>query len=247
MRILIVNAVEWGPEHQDLAYPKDVSQWIADAFGGDAARFKTWSVVREPEPPAGPFDAVVISGSPASAYDKDPWILRLSDEIRRWAAADMPTLGICFGHQILAQALGGRVEKNPMGWEVGVLPIDLTEAGRGDALFAGLPARFSVAQSHQDHVVATPPGAEVLASSLRAPCQAMRIGARIRSVQFHPEYTPEHLRFLLEPRRGRLARSGIDVDGAMATIRPTDESRALLQNFERGFIQSKEAAACSKG
>lgn len=234
-KILIVDAVEWSPEHAALDFPKDVGHWISDALGGDPDRFAYWRVTRESDPPAGPFAGAIISGSPASAYDETPWIARLTQEIRRWAEAGRPTLGVCFGHQILAHALGGRVIKNPAGWEVGSREVDLTPAGLADPLFEGLPPRLLVMESHQDIVADPPPGALVLAAN-RFGAQALAIGPSIRSVQFHPEYTPDRLRFIVEPRREKLARAGIDVDEAVASIRPTPDSRMILLNFEKTFI-----------
>ena len=78
---------------------------------------------------------------------------------------ESPMLGICFGHQLLAMALGGKVIRNPLGWEVGTCKVRLTHAGKHDRLFSGLPDEFSVMQSHQDMVVDFPNNAECLASS----------------------------------------------------------------------------------
>lgn len=236
MQILIVDAVEWGGEHENLACPVGVSDWIRQAFGGDPARFQSWRVQREENPPSKKFDGVVITGSSASAYDALPWIERLSRAILDWADHGVPILGICFGHQILAQALGGRVEKNPAGWEVGTCEVELTEAGRNDYLFKGFPNRFPVMQSHQDVVTQLPPGAECLAANAICGIQAMRVGDKIRSVQFHPEYTKEHIEFLLRPRRERLTRAGVNMDAVFAGIAPTPRNTIILSNFERTLI-----------
>lgn len=236
MTILVVDAVKWGPEQADLDYPKDVGQWIIDGFGGDASRLVSWKFQFDPQPAPDRLDAVVISGSPSSAYDDEPWIHRLMGMIRGWADQRTPMLGICFGHQILAEALGGRVEKNPKGWEAGTLEHSLNDDGVKDAVFKGVPRNFLAHQSHQDIVVELPPGARTLASSPACDCQAMAIGENIRSVQFHPEYTPEHLDFILRPRRERLKKAGVRVDEALASIRPAPDSVKILTNFDKQFI-----------
>lgn len=249
MNVLIVNAVEWGPAHRDLDYPMDVAQWIEDGIGprggaengAGALEFVRWLAVRETDPPGGDFDAVVISGSPASVYDDEPWIERLRVAIRDWAEADVPILGICFGHQAVVDALGGKVEKNPQGWEVGTQTVALTEAATGDPIFRDLPESLEVMESHQDVVTEPPAGAVCLAGNEMNRYQALAIGKNIRTVQFHPEYTPEHIRFLLEPRRERLKQIGVDMDAAMNGIHDTPKSRSLLRKFLEEFAPAESA------
>ncbi len=238
--ILIVNAVEWGQEHRGDNLPPvcsmDVGDWIRRAFGAGERKFLQWNVVQDPNPPLEEFDGVVISGSPASAYDPDPWIARLADAVRKWAERKIPTLGICFGHQLIAQSLGGKVEKNPLGWEVGTLEIELTAAGQTDPLFEGLPQKFKVMQSHRDIVTQLPPGAIALASSAMGDYHSMALGEYIRSVQFHPEYEPEMMRFIVQPRRARLEAAGVDVNRVIEGIAETPESGTLIRRFEERFV-----------
>lgn len=236
MTILIVNSATWGDEHAGIEYPKDVGQWFVEGIDARDRDFVTWEVQKQEAPPEIVPAAVYLSGSSASVYDDLPWISRLSDEVKRWRDAEVPVLGVCFGHQIIAHALGGAVEKNPRGWEVGVHEVELTPEGEADPLFEGLPSRFPVMQSHQDAVVALPKGAIRLAGNELASCQAFSLGDRIRTVQFHPEYTPGHIRFLLTPRRDRLAAAGVDVDAMFEGIRDTVHSRSLLRRFLDRFV-----------
>lgn len=236
MTILICDAVEWDAAHLSLDYPNDVGQWVIDAFGGGSSRFINWKVQREPAPPPGPFDGVVVGGSPASAFDPDEWIRRLVQLIRQWTDAGVPLLGICFGHQLIAHALGGRVIRNPRGWEVANSTVDLTPMGRGDPLFDGLPSPLEVMQTHRDIVESLPPGADCLATSPLCPIQSFRLGPSIRTVQFHPEYTVDHMRFVMLPRRDRLEAAGIDVDAKLASLRPAPGSQQVLGNFENHFV-----------
>ena len=109
MNILIVNAVEWGPEHLQQNYPCDCGQWIMNTFDGKDACFTAWRIQKESSLPAGRFDAVVISGSPASAYDPFPWIQTLCGMIRAWVDRQLPLFGACFGHQVIAHGLGVKI------------------------------------------------------------------------------------------------------------------------------------------
>jgi len=237
MRILILNCVEWECEHKRLNYPDDVGQWIIDSFADQSIQFDVWRAQQETDIPAGSFDGVVISGSTYSAYDEHEWIQRLSDKIKVWANNKTPLLGICFGHQIIARALGGVVKKNPQGWEIGVNPLELTEAGKNDPIFTGLNSPNKVMQTHQDIVVNLPPGAECLASSAKCAIQALRIGDLIRTVQFHPEYTLDHINFILEPRRERLATDGVDIDATINDLEPLPEMRKISSNFVTHFVK----------
>lgn len=236
MTILIVNSATWGDDHARIDYPKDVGQWFIDGIDVRERNFVKWEVQKEDLPPEPAPTAVYLSGSSASVYDDAPWITRLSEQVKRWRDAGIPILGVCFGHQIIAHALGGAVEKNPGGWEVGVHEVELTAEGAADPLFEGLPSRFPVMQSHQDVVVELPEGATRLAGNPLSRHQAFSLGDRIRTVQFHPEYTPEHIRFLLTPRREKLAAAGVDVEAMFEGIRETDHSRSLLRRFLERFV-----------
>ena len=125
--------------------------------------FETVSVIKgEVLPDPGALDAVLITGSPAGVYDDDPWIAPLMDFIRSAADARLPQVGICFGHQIMAEALGGKVIKSPKGWGIGrhTYEIKACPDWAGDC-----PATISVGVSHQDQVVVLPPDANLLAAS----------------------------------------------------------------------------------
>lgn len=246
MRLLVVDAVKWSAEHERQAYPKDVGRWIIDGVGenpGLEVEWTIWRAQNEPAPPAGPFDGVIISGSASSAYDCDAWIARLADAIRGWASSETPMLGICFGHQLIAHALGGRVIRNPAGWEVGTQTVEITGEGRADPILRGLPRNLNVMESHQDIVAEPPPGARVLAANGKSDCQSFAIGDTIRTVQFHPEYTVDHIRFLLGPRRKMLEACGVDLESTLSGLKPTPEAQNVLSNFITGIVQTRSAEA----
>jgi GMP synthase-like glutamine amidotransferase len=145
-------------------------------------------------------DAVIVSGSRHDAVADTPWIGQLAAFLRRAYARDLPTVGICFGHQLIAHALGGRVERATRGWGVGVHDAELTEAG---AATLGAPARFSLLHSHQDQVVELPPGGQVVASTPHAPIAALRVGSLL-GFQGHPEFRQAYAAALMESRTDRI-------------------------------------------
>jgi GMP synthase-like glutamine amidotransferase len=139
--------------------------------------FETWAVMEGVFPP-GPeaADGWLITGSRHGAYDDLPWIPKLEDLIRAIFGADRPLVGVCFGHQIIAQALGGKVEKYKGGWSVGPQTYEFPDRAR------------TVHAWHQDQVVERPPGAEVLAASDFCKYAALHYPGKAYTVQPHPEF-----------------------------------------------------------
>ena len=158
-------------------------------LSGNGFEFAHWKVV-DTIFPEGPEDADgwLIGGSRHGVYEAHDWIAPLEDLVRAIVAAGRPLVGVCFGHQIIAQALGGRVEKYPGGWSVGRTVYD----------FTGTPLALNA--WHQDQVVALPEGAEVIASTDFCRHAGIKIGDSVLSVQPHPEYDREMLEGLLDHR-----------------------------------------------
>ncbi len=136
-------------------------------------------------------DGWLITGSAHGAYDGLPWIAKLEDFIRQAYGAGVPLVGICFGHQIMAQALGGKVEKHANGWGVGRNRYRKT--GGGD---------FDLYAMHQDQVVVRPPEAEVTASSLFCENAAFAYKGNAISIQPHPEFSRGYIADLIGMRAG---------------------------------------------
>ena len=132
---------------------------------------------------------VVITGSHAMVSDREAWSEALVPWLARLVAQGTPVLGICYGHQLLAHALGGEVGYHPGGLELGTVPITLTPEAQADPLFAHLPAQLTAQVVHAQSVRALPPGAVRLAGNAHEPHQAYRIGAHAWGVQFHPEFS----------------------------------------------------------
>lgn len=152
-------------------------------------------------------DAYVFSGSPAGVYDDLEWIRYAEGLVRDLVGAGKIVVGICFGHQLIAQALGGRVEKSTKGWGMGVHQVALKQrepwmVGVGEN-GAGEPndRRINVIVSHQDQVIAPPEGATVLISTDFCPVGMMRLGDRVITMQGHPEMDKRIIDAILEMRR----------------------------------------------
>lgn len=143
-------------------------------------------------------DAYLITGSRHSVYDELPWIARLLDYIRELDRAHKKIVGICFGHQAIAHALGGRTEKSPAGWGVGLHRHRFSS--RPSWLDDG-DEEFPVLVTHQDQVVVNAAGAKVLASSDFCPNAVCQIGDHILTLQGHPEFVNDYSREIMEYRR----------------------------------------------
>jgi GMP synthase-like glutamine amidotransferase len=190
------------------------------------------------------FAGLVITGSPASVYDRDPWIARLLDTVRAAHAQQVPLLGICFGLQAVAQALGGQVERNPAGWDIGTVGIELTEAGRRWPPLAGAPRPLRVLETHADIAVRLPPGAVLLASSARTPVEVFTLGERVLCLQGHPELDAEIVGELIDKR---LERGLLDPERAAeghASLE-TPPHRSFLQGWLQTFLREGRVPAAA--
>lgn len=166
-------------------------------------------------------DGWLITGGAASVYDGDAWIAGL-EAFARTAAQSKPVVGICFGHQLLAQAFGGTVAKAP-GWGIGV---------HSHAVKDRAAKSLDLLASHQDQVVTPPPGAEVLGGSDFCPIGVMTVGPNVLSIQNHPELTKAFAAELYEGRRGTISAQEVDV--ALDSLsQPTNEAeaRSWILNF----------------
>ncbi|MFB0713267.1 glutamine amidotransferase [Buttiauxella noackiae] len=185
----------------------------------------------EPLPPAGTFSGAVISGSWAMVTDREEWSERTANWLREIISAGVPVLGVCYGHQLMAYALGGAVDYHPQGSEVGQITVTLNDAALYDPLLEGLPNAFDTFLSHEQSVLTLPSGAVVLAASSHDPHQIIRYSSTAFSVQFHPEFSAPVMNKIITSRSERVAMKGKDRDALLAAVSDTPFSRAILQRF----------------
>jgi GMP synthase-like glutamine amidotransferase len=143
-------------------------------------------------------DAYLITGSKSSVYDDEPWIATLMDFVRELDRRRKKLVGICFGHQLVAHALGGKTEKSAKGWGVGLHTHRFTEV---PDWHDNEEAEFDILVSHQDQVVSNAAHAKVLASSEFCENAVCQVGDHILTFQGHPEFVPEYSREIMEFRR----------------------------------------------
>jgi len=155
----------------------------------------------------------LITGSKFGAYEDHDWIPKLMDLVREIHARELPLVGICFGHQIIAQALGGRVEKYSGGWAVGPKRYDFNDWGA-----------LTLNAWHQDQVVTLPEGAEVIAQNDFCRYPALAYGSSILSLQPHPEIRPAYMQGLIEERGPGIVPEAILKDAAEAIETPLHEA-----------------------
>ncbi len=177
------------------------------------------------------FAGVIVTGSGAMVTDRLPWSERSADWLREAAHAGLPLFGICYGHQLIAHALGGEVGYNPAGREMGTVQVDLLSAASQDPLFSRLPACFAAQATHLQSVLRLPEGATLLASSQQDPIHAFRWGDNAWGVQFHPEFSTTHMRGYIRARADALAEEGGCGKRLAGAVGATPHARLVLRRF----------------
>lgn len=193
-------------------------------------RFSVFAVAKGnfPESLEG-LDGIVVTGSPASVHDKDPWIGELLDLLRRAVTRKLPVFGACFGHQALAMALGGMVGKNPSGWVFGRVETSVSNPGSWQA-----GGKLGVYAAHTEQVTLAPAGAIVLGGAPDCPIASFAIGDHVFTTQYHPEMTHDFITALIEKVADDLGQKG--AARARASLKhPADNARMaaeIVQFFE---------------
>ncbi|MCV6585005.1 MAG: type 1 glutamine amidotransferase [Marinibacterium sp.] len=197
----------------------------------------TWTVISAvkdalPDPQA--FDAYIITGGKYSVFEELDWQDRLFDFIRTVDERRIKMIGICYGHQAIAHALGGTVERSPKGWGVGLMPVSVTH----DTGFASPVTDVMLHAMHQDQVSTAPDGAEIFLSSAFCPISGFTIADHLLAIQQHPDFNPDINRDLILKRIDRIG------DAAEPALKSCDgpDDTDISVKWMAGFLDSLAAA-----
>ena len=200
-------------EHEAQCPPGWVGEWLTAAGLRLDVRRPYLTGEELPTDLSGHRSMVVLGGS-MDAYSDDahPWLTGVKRLVREAAADGVPALGICLGHQLAAVALGGAVQVNPRGQQIGVLEVGWTAAAAEDPLLSALTSARVAVQWNNDVVHVLPPGATVLACTPHGEVQAARYAPTVWGVQSHPEAGEEIVRAWADHDRDHALERGVDVD-----------------------------------
>ena len=208
-----------------------IQESIGDAWDGQWHEVDVRDMsVKLPDPTEGA--GFIVTGSSASVTERAQWMLRAEAWLREATALDRPILGICFGHQLLAQALGGNVVKNPNGREIGTIKVHLHDGAERDVLFREMPKAFHANATHVDTVDELPKNAERLATTALDKNAAFRL-RRAYGVQFHPEIDGELMRGYLHARKEVIVAEGLPHDEMISTAQDAPHAINLMKTFAK--------------
>lgn len=220
---------DWIASGLDFAFASKELQ-LASVYEGDS--------LPDPDTVSG----IVVTGSSALVTEREDWSERSAGWLAGAVERAIPILGICYGHQLLAHALGGRVERNPLGREIGTVEVRLRPGFEQDALLGGLPGQISVQVSHLESVVVLPEGARHWGASSKDLNQVFAYGPCAWGVQFHPEFDAEIVRGYIKGRRSLLREEGLDPRALSEGARDTEHGTQVLRRFGE-IVRDRSSAA----
>lgn len=227
-----IVVVKTGRTYPELARRYgDFEDWITQGLGVASPAVTIVDVEansRLPQP--GDVSGAVITGSHSMVTEGQGWVEPLAEWIRWLIECEVPVLGVCYGHQLLGHALGGRVGFLPDGPEIGTVELDLLQEGKSDPLLGGMPERFHAHTTHAQSVLKLPDGALLLARTDHEAHAAFRVGTCAWGVQFHPEYDERIMRHYVREQRATLealGRDAVRIEGEVRTV----EAGRILNRF----------------
>ena len=227
MRIAVLET-GYPPAHllaEHGTYPDMLARFLGPGF-----EVEVFDVQRGPPPNPDAYAAAAVMGSPSGVHDEDPWIAPLLDWLRD-ARGRTRLLGVCFGHQAIAQAWGGDVRKADAGWGLGLHRYDVAAL---EPWMAEPVDGVAIPVSHQDQVVTAPPAARVVAGSAFTPNAVLAYGDDALSFQCHPEFTVAYAKALVERRRGQVPDDRLDAARESLSA-PNDN--AVVAGWARAFLR----------
>jgi GMP synthase (glutamine-hydrolysing) len=210
---------------------EDFEDWFANQM--EVNDFLQVDVFRhEPLPTPDSVAGVVVTGSAAMVSDQEDWSEHTAAWLKAAVGNGVPVLGVCYGHQLLAHAMGGRVGRNPRGRQIGTVRVQLTREGKSDLLLGHLPGVFDAQTSHMESVLELPPQVTRLATSPRDDNFAIRFAQKAWGIQFHPEFSEPVMLEYIRHRAGAIRDEGQDPDHLLARVTDTPQARSILPRFK---------------
>lgn len=191
-------------------------------------------------PPPHADTIAVISGSWSMVTEQLAWSESVAEWIRQAVSINAPVFGVCYGHQLMAHALGGTVGWLPSGRETGTRRVELTREAAEEPLLKGFPDGFNAHLTHLQTILTLPTGAVALASSSQDANQIVRYGRHAFSTQYHPEFTARISRRLITHRAEVLHNEGYDVDQLLNEVTDTPEATEVLHRFLGQYFRTSE-------
>jgi GMP synthase (glutamine-hydrolysing) len=209
----------------------DFEQWFIQSLGPSRFDFDVYAVHEDQHPPADiqGIDAVVVTGSPAMVSHRHAWSERTAAWLAEFHQSQKPMLGVCYGHQLIAHALGGKVGPNPNGRAMGTRSIEILD--QDDQLLGRFSPQQSFQVTHVEVVLEPPSGAKVIACSPNDPYHGLHFGGLSWGVQFHPEFDIDIMACYIQLRASVLAGEGIAADRLMGTLQTAPAGALLMQHF----------------
>jgi len=213
-------------------------QWFTEGLGVGSDRTLTVNVYQDQKLPAvesaaEAFSGIILTGSPAMVTDRDPWLVETLNWLEQVFKFNIPTFGVCFGHQMLADVLGGKVDYNPKGRNLGHSECVFTEQASSDPLLkiVSQQASMPTLASHLQHVKELPRSATLLGSCEMDTNHVFRAEDKLWGLQFHPEWNQAITATYIDARSESLLNEGLDPEQMKAQLQPCKQAYGLIARF----------------